>query len=135
MNIECPHCDTGNTIDFAENIHCHKCKKNFTGFSFRKVKGSIFSTSVLLVGAALVGQKVDREFFEAARYPSAAIYEIISYCSNPQGMNLTRHMQQKMASTCACALDKTMPDVNGRDLKRQSSEFVKVFNKNLKSCR
>lgn len=23
MNIDCPHCDTTNKVEFAENIHCH----------------------------------------------------------------------------------------------------------------
>ena len=135
MNIECPHCDTGNTIEFAENISCHKCQKSFAGFSFRKITGSIFSTGLVLVGTAIIGQKIDREFFEADRYPSAAIYEIISYCSNPPGVNLTKNMQQSLIRSCACALDKTMPDVSGKDLKRKTPEFVELFSKHLKSCR
>lgn len=134
MNIECPHCSTGNTIDFAENINCHKCQKNFLGFSFRKHKNSVIGTGFVLLAAALAGQRIDSEFFEAGRYPSAAIYEIISYCSNPKDTYLTRQTQQQMASTCACALDKTMPEVSGRDLRRQSSKFVELFTANLKTC-
>ena len=135
MNIECPHCNTGNTIEYAENISCHKCQKSFAGFSFSHHKGSIIATGFILLGAAWGGQKIDRSFFEADRYPSAAIYEIISYCSNPSGVYLTKKMQQEMTHACACALDKTMPNVSGKDLKRKSSEFVELFSKNLKSCR
>ncbi|MCC5453374.1 hypothetical protein LMJ53_16790 [Rheinheimera sp. UJ51] len=135
MNIECPHCNTTNTLEFADNIRCHKCENNFVGFSFRKYKTSIKTATGLILFGAFGGQYLDSEYLEAKRYPSAAIYEIISYCSNPSGVNLTRSMQQVLTRSCTCALDKTMPDVSGKDLKRKSPEFVELFSKNLKSCR
>ncbi|MDP5138337.1 hypothetical protein ORJ04_20520 [Rheinheimera baltica] len=134
MNIECPHCNTGNTIEFAENISCHKCQKSFAGFSFKKITGSILSTGLLLVGTAFIGEKIDREFFEAKRYPSAAIYEIISYCSSPRDSILHRGTQKELIIKCSCALDKTMPDVSHKDLKRRSIEFQTIFARNLNSC-
>lgn len=134
MNIECPHCDTGNTLDFAENINCHKCQKSFKGFSFRKITGSVFSTGLILVGTAIIGQKIDREFFEPKRYPTAAIFEIVSHCSAPRNSSIRKTDQEKYALACVCALDKTMAKISEEDFKARPNEFIKTFNMNLRIC-
>lgn len=135
MNIECPHCNTENTIENADNIHCQKCEKSFKGFAFRKYKTSIIGTGVALMLGAYAGQKVDGHFFEPKRYSTAAIYEIVSYCANPTEVLFTQARQQKLAETCICALNKTMSQISEVELKTRSSEFKKLFNQHVAVCR
>lgn len=135
MNIDCPHCDTTNRVEFAENIHCHKCNKSFAGFSYRKYKTSFIASGAILLVGAWGGQKIDREYFEAQRYPSAAIYEIISFCSTSQRASINRSTQTQLIKKCSCALDKTMPEVNQKHLNIKSMKFLESFGKNLNSCK
>lgn len=134
MDIECPHCATSNAIEFAENICCHKCKKSYAGFSFRKYKSTLMgSVSVLLIGA-FAGHKADQHFLEPKRYSTAAIYEIVNYCANPQGDFITSEQQQLLAHTCICALNKTMAQVAETELKVRAAEFRKLFNQHTQKC-
>lgn len=135
MNIECPHCNEVNTLEFAENIHCHKCQSSFKGFSFKKHKKSIIGTGTALLLGAYGGIKADSYFLEPKRYSTSAIYEIVSYCANPTGNKLTKSRQEELAKSCICALDKTMKEIGEGELAVKSKEFIRTFNKHNKTCR
>lgn len=135
MNIECPHCATDNAIEFAENIRCHKCENSFSGFAFRKYKPVILGTVSALVIGAFAGKTADEYFLEPKRYSTAAIYEIVSYCSNPNSDFLTRSSQQGLAKACVCALNKTMAQVKEKELKTRAADFKNLFQQHMAACR
>lgn len=134
MNIECPHCDTGNTIEFAENIHCHKCQKSFAGFSFKKYKTSILGTGAVLLLGAYGGHKLDGHFLEPKRYSTAAIYEIVDFCVNPDSPRLADMTKPRLAKACVCALDKAMEKIPEAEMATRAKEFKVLFWQNLKRC-
>lgn len=135
MNIECPHCKTDNTLEFAENMHCHKCQNSFLGFSFKQHKKSIIGIGTALLLGAYGGIKADSYFLEPKRYSTSAIYEIVSYCANPTGNALYKSKQVELAKSCICALDKTMSEIRETELAAKSNEFVRTFNKHMTVCR
>lgn len=134
MNIECPHCATHNAIEYAENIRCHKCEKSFTGFAYRKYKPTMLGIVSALVIGGYAGKAADEYFLEPKRYSTAAIYEIVNYCANPQSVFLTRSSQQKLAKDCICALNKTMEQVKETELKTRAVEFKNLFQQHLAFC-
>lgn len=135
MHIECPHCRESNELAFGENIHCHKCEKNFKGFSFRQYKKPLMGTGVALFLGISGALKVDAHFFEPKRYSTGAIYQIISSCANPNSTLLTSDRRDSLAAACICALDKTMQKIDAQDLSTKAKEFKELFSVNIGSCR
>lgn len=135
MIIECPKCNTENSIDTGEHIHCHKCQQCFTGFSFRKYKTSLMATGIGMIGGAFLGVSADSRYLEPKRYPTAAIFEIVSHCSAPKNTSIRKTEQEQIALACVCALDKTMATISEDDFKAKPSEFIKTFNTNFRICR
>ncbi|MBF4312821.1 hypothetical protein EAY03_23960, partial [Vibrio anguillarum] len=79
MKIECPHCQTDNDIEFAENIACKECEKSFKGFKFSKRK--LVSASTALAVGLFGGYKVNGAL-EDERYPIEVEYAIVDTCIN-----------------------------------------------------
>ncbi len=134
MNIKCPNCSTNNTIEFAENICCHTCKKSFAGFSFRKYKMPIAGVTSVLLIATLGGLQLESYVLEPRRYSTAAIYEIVSYCANPTNVMITQSMHRQLAEECICALNKTMVEISESELTMRAGEFTRLFNNHRSSC-
>lgn len=135
MNIECPKCNTSNSLKNLGHIHCEKCKQCFTGFSFRKHKTTLSATALAMVAGGYIGVTADARYLEKNRYPTAAIYEIVSYCASPRNVVMTKREQEQLASECICALDKSMAEVRADEFKTKSSEFRRSFEKNIRVCR
>jgi hypothetical protein len=135
MHIECPHCKESNEVAVGEYIHCHKCEKNFKGFSFRQYKKPLMGTGVALFLGISGALKVDAHFFEPKRYSTGAIYQIISSCANPDSYLLTSAKRERLAAACICALDKTMQKIDAQDLSAKAKEFKELFSANIGSCR
>lgn len=135
MNIECPNCKTSNSLKDLGHIHCEKCKQCFTGFSFRKHKTSLSAAAIAMVAGGYIGVTADSRLFENQRYPTAAIYEIVSHCASPRNVVMTKREQEQLASECICALDISMVEVREDEFKAKPSEFMRSFEKNRLLCR
>lgn len=90
--------------------------------------------SALVIGG-YAGKAADEHFLEPKRYSTAAIYEIVNHCANPNSDFLTRTSQQELAKACICALNKTMSQVKETELKTRAAEFKNLFKQHLSLCR
>lgn len=135
MDIKCPHCDTQNIIEFAENICCNKCRQSFAGSSFRECKPKAIGTLTAIILGGFGTQWVDKHFFEANRYSVGAIYEIVNHCANPEDAYMTEWQRRQLAQKCICALDNSLGAFPESELKKRSSEFLEIFKNNLKTCK
>ncbi|MBF4372173.1 hypothetical protein [Vibrio anguillarum] len=131
MKIECPHCQTDNLIEFAENISCTECKKNFKGYKFSKRKLVSASTAFLVgaVGAYAVESELDKE-----RYPLEVEYAIVDTCVNSSENLVSVSWYESKRETCLCALEKTENDVAFSDYKSDQEMFLHTFKQHARSC-
>ncbi|MGF1727825.1 hypothetical protein [Photobacterium nomapromontoriensis] len=131
MKIECPHCQKDNDIEFAENISCSECNKNFKGYKFSKRK--IVSTSTaLLVGA--LGSHAIATGLDQERYPLDVEYAIVDTCVNSSKNMVSVHWYESKREACLCALEKTENDVSYSDYKSDSSAFLNTFKQYSGKC-
>ncbi|ASA57947.1 hypothetical protein [Vibrio gazogenes] len=131
MKIECPHCHTDNNIEFAENITCKKCEKNFKGFKFSKRKLVSASTALLLgaVGGYKVNTALDKE-----RYPLEVEYAIVDTCINSSKNMVSVRWYESKRERCLCALAETEKSVLYSDYKSDQKLFLSNFRLNAKDC-
>ena len=134
MQIECPSCATDNKIEFGENIICNECKKTFAGHSYKKFKKPLLSTTAALAIGAFGAYQIDQVFFEDQRYPLNVEYELIDSCVNSSRKPMYSDQKIQKTQTCVCALEKTMKEVNYKDLKKSESVFLTRFRSSLTSC-
>lgn len=131
MKIECPHCQSDNDIEFAENIACKACEKNFKGFSFGK-KRWISASTALLVGT-FGGYKVSNALDEE-RYPLDVEYAIVDTCVNSSQNMVDISWYENKRETCLCALSKTEKAIPFSDYQSDNKLFLAAFIRNAKSC-
>ncbi|EOG7646669.1 hypothetical protein BFX12_04130 [Vibrio cholerae] len=131
MKIECPHCQTDNDIEFAENIACKECKKNFKGFKFSKRK--LVSASTALLVGAIGGYKVNSALDEE-RYPLEVEYAIVDTCVNSSKNMVSISRYANKRETCLCALAQTEKSVPYSDYKSDPQLFLSKFKLNAKGC-
>ena len=131
MKIECPHCQTNNEIEFAENIACKECTKSFKGFNFRKRK--LVSASAALLVGTVGGYQVNNAFSED-RYPLDVEYAIIDTCVNSSQSMIDISWYESKRDTCLCTLNKTEADISYSEYKQDNKAFLSAFLSNSKSC-
>ncbi|OCH21862.1 hypothetical protein [Aliivibrio logei] len=131
MKIECPHCQTDNKIEFAENIVCKECEKSFKGFKFSKRK-LISSGAVLAVGL-IGGYKVNTALDEV-RYPLETEYAIVDSCINGSKNMVSTSWYESKRELCLCTLGKTTEDISYSTYQSDQNAFVSAFKQNTKGC-
>ncbi|ROV57903.1 hypothetical protein EGH82_20880 [Vibrio ponticus] len=131
MEIECPHCQAGNKIEFAENISCTDCKKNFKGYKFSKRK-LVSASAALWVGA--VGAYALENARDEERYPLEVEYAIVDTCVNSSKNMVSVSWYESKRETCLCALEKTESDVTYSDYKSDQAKFFSTFRQHAKGC-
>ncbi len=131
MKIECPHCQTDNDIEFAENIACKKCENSFKGFRFSKRKW-VSAGTALFVGA-LGGYKANNAFDEE-RYPLEVEYAIIDTCVNSSQNMVDVSWYENKRDTCLCAMSKTEKAIPYSEYKADSKPFIAAFIDNSRNC-
>lgn len=131
MKIECPHCQTENKIEFAENIACTECTKNFKGYKFSKRK-LVSASTALLVGA--VGVYALENARDEERYPLEVEYAIVDTCVNSSKNMVSVSWYESKRETCLCALEKTENDVTYSDYKSDQAMFLSTFKQHARGC-
>lgn len=131
MKIECPHCHTSNKIEYAENISCKKCEKNFKGFKFSQKK--LISTSAALAFGVFGGYKVNGALVDE-RYPLEVEYAIVDTCINSANNILSYSRYENKRKTCLCALEKTEKSFAYSDYKSDHTLFLSKFRQNARAC-
>lgn len=131
MKIECPHCQTENKIEFAENISCTECTKNFKGYKFSKRK-LVSASTALLVGA--VGAYALENARDEERYPLEVEYAIVDTCVNSSKNMVSVSWYESKRETCLCALEKTENDVTYSDYKSDQATFLSTFKQHARGC-
>ncbi|HHY0506342.1 TPA: hypothetical protein ACVU5Q_002581 [Vibrio parahaemolyticus] len=131
MKIECPHCQTDNDIEFAENIACKECEKSFKGFKFGKRK--LVSASTVLFVGAIGGYNVNAALDEK-RYPLEVEYAIVDTCINSAKNMVSVSWYESKRETCLCALAETEKSVPYSDYKSDQQLFLSNFKLNAKGC-
>ncbi|MCJ2375561.1 hypothetical protein LNL84_01795 [Vibrio sp. ZSDZ34] len=131
MKIECPHCQEDNRIEFAENISCKKCEKNFKGFKFSKRK-LVSAGSALVIGT--VGGYAVNNKFDEERYPLEVEYAIVDTCVNSSKSMVSVSWYENKRDACLCTLRKTEQDISYSDYKSDEASFIASFRHNARSC-
>jgi hypothetical protein len=136
MNIECPSCATNNSIEYGENILCHKCNCTFAGHTYKKFKKPLVSvTSAILIGG-IGTYHAHQYFFEEQRYPLSVEYELLDNCISSSKILMDSYYQVNKTKICVCALEKTTDEISYKELmsKKSESQFTTRFRANLNSC-
>ncbi|QIA65005.1 hypothetical protein GT360_15695 [Vibrio astriarenae] len=131
MKIECPHCQTDNDIEFAENIACKECEKSFKGFKF--IKRNFVSASTALAVGLIGGYKVNGAL-EEERYPLEVEYAIIDTCVNSSKNIVSMSWYESKREACLCALEETEKSLTYSDYKSNQQQFLLRFKQNAKGC-
>ncbi len=136
MDIECPSCNLKNNIEHMDNIVCSGCKEPFSGHdhSYKKTKSTFIATCSALALGAYGSYKVDVLYFDKQRYPVEVEYELIDSCINSSSRIMRRSQYIEKKQLCLCALQKTIPDVDYEDLKKNESKFSTRFTDNIAKC-
>ncbi|MBE1275501.1 hypothetical protein [Enterovibrio baiacu] len=134
MIIECPHCATNNSIDFAEHITCCECKKSFKGQSFRKLKKPLLSAGTAVVLGIIGGIKTE-QFLDENRYPIHVEYAIVDTCLNSSNRTLHISQYKDKRSVCLCAIESTIANVSYRDFKESQKLFNEPFKAAIAECK
>lgn len=134
MQIECPSCSTDNEIEFSEIIVCSECKESFIGHSYKKFKKPLVSATTALIIGAYGTYKADQIFFENQRYPLRVEYELLDSCVNSSSRLMNAYRQNEKIQTCICALNKTMEEIDYKELKKSESKFLARFRNSIPSC-
>lgn len=133
MNIECPHCSTSNSIEFAEHIICCKCSKSFKGQSFRKLKKPMISAGSAMIIGLIGGYKIDH-LLDANRYPVGVEYAIVDSCVNSSAQSLSISRYQDKRAVCLCATEATISQVPYSDFKESQMSFSEPFKIAIAAC-
>ncbi len=131
MKIECPHCHTDNEIEYAENISCKECEKNFKGYKFSKRK--LVSASAALIVGVVGGYKAN-DALDEVRYPLKVEYAIVDTCINSSKSAVSTSWYINKRKACLCALERTTKDISYSDYKSSQQSFLNSFRKNAKNC-
>ncbi len=132
MQIECPSCSTANKIEYAENIICQKCKKNFLGYIFKKK--AFISASTAFVAGILGTYHIEKYIYDTHRYPIKFEYEAIDACINSSNSVLDRATYQSKALICICAMEKTSKEISYKEVKGNGSIFPIHFRRSISTC-
>jgi hypothetical protein len=134
MHIECPSCTTENKIEFGDNIICSKCKKSFTGHTYKKFKKPFLSATAALLLGVYGTYKIDQVFFEIPRYPIGVEYELVDLCINSSANIMDSPRRNQKRSICICALENTMKEVTYKQFIESEREFSSHFRNSLLKC-
>ncbi|GIU15873.1 hypothetical protein TUM4261_33560 [Shewanella sp. c952] len=134
MIIECPHCSEDNKIEYAENIRCKKCEKDYKGFEFSKRK-IITGTALALLTYVGFHTLNDEIKGYGERYPIAVEYALLDSCINGSTNSISKSNYLSKRDACLCALKDTQEDYPYADYKDNVKGFVPIFRQNAKSCR
>jgi hypothetical protein len=134
MIIECPHCHEDNKIEYAENIRCKKCEKDYKGFEFSKRK-IITGTALALLTYVGFHTLNDEVKGYGDRYPIAVEYALLDSCVNGGQSLMSNSNYRNKRETCLCALKDTQEDYPYVDYKDDAKGFVAIFRQYAKRCR
>ncbi len=134
MIIECPHCSEDNKIEYAENIRCKKCEKDYKGFEFSKRK-IITGTALALLTYIGVHTLRDEIKGYGERYPIAVEYALLDSCINGSKNYISQNNYLSKRDVCLCALKDTQEDYPYADYKDDAKGFVSIFRQYANSCR
>ncbi|WP_338589382.1 hypothetical protein VXM60_14075 [Shewanella khirikhana] len=134
MIIECPHCKHDNEIEYAENICCKKCEKNYKGYKFSKRK--LIATGTLVFGAAFGLSIVPDADPKRTpnRYPLDVEFALIDSCVNGSRGMVTDYRYNNKRDTCMCALNQTQYKVTYPVYKAEQTTFLETFKLHLQFC-
>ena len=134
MIIECPHCSEDNEIDYAENICCKKCEKDYKGFEFSKRK-IITGTALALLTYIGVHTLRDEVKGYGDRYPIAVEYALLDSCINGSRSLISKNSYLSKRDVCLCALQGAQEDYPYSDYEDDTKGFVPLFRQYANSCR
>jgi hypothetical protein len=134
MLIECPHCKHDNEIEYAENIHCNKCEKNFKGVTFSKRK-IITGTAIALLTYVGFHTLNDEVKGYGDRYPIAVEYALLDSCINGSRNSISQNRYLSKRDVCLCALKGAQEDYPYSDYKDDAKGLVPIFRQYANSCR
>jgi hypothetical protein len=133
MFIECPHCQHDNEIEFAENILCKKCEKDYKGVKFSKRK-LITGTAMILLTYVGVHTLNDEVKGYGDRYPIAVEYALLDSCINGSKNSISQNRYLSKRDVCLCALKEAQEDYPYSDYKDHAKGFVSIFRQYANSC-
>lgn len=134
MKIQCPSCSENNEIAFAKHIECGKCKKTFEGHSYQKIKKPLISATTALILGASGAYYIDKHWIETPRYPIIVEHHILNICTNGSQSVLNARAYQQKTQVCACALKKTMNEINYSEFKKSEPNFWTRFESEVPNC-
>lgn len=134
MIVECPHCSEDNEIEYAENIRCKKCEKDYKGYEFSKRK-IITGTALALLTYIGVHTLRDEAKGYGDRYPIAVEYALLDSCINSSSNSISQSRYLSKRDVCLCALEGAQEDYPYSDYKDDASGFMPIFRRYAKSCR
>lgn len=135
MIIECPHCKHDNEIEYAENIRCKKCEKDYKGFTFSKRKWIASGTIIVGLAFGVHAGKDHLLHSNAERYPMAQEYAIIDSCVNANNNLHSISRYQDKRKECLCALAETQKKMSYSEVTKTPDSFRAQLNMNAQNCR
>ena len=102
-------------------------------------KNSKVASILMVLGVgAVAGHNIDdlieKYNLEADRYPIVKEYGIIENCLSNYDEPVSRKVFGSKKDMCICTLEKTEFEYSYEDYKNDSTEFLNLFEKNVKEC-
>lgn len=132
MIVECPKCKNEKEIKFVNGLLCDHCKEDISNYKYKKK--AIVATATLLIGAGS-GYMVDKYILSETRYPLEIENAIMEHCRNGHSSLISQETHAKINEKCICALSNTLKEVSYSDVKKDTTNFLRQFDKQVATCK
>ncbi|WP_339648989.1 hypothetical protein [Halopseudomonas pelagia] len=131
MQIECPACKKGNSLNLEQAVRCGHCKAELTGSTYKKTK-KVTGAVVLALFAGAVGHNV---LSSDDRYSIAVEYELVHTCVSGSQRAQAIPAYEIKKEDCICALRAVQPDFSVVKMRKDTQQFVDAFWSEATACR
>ena len=102
-------------------------------------KNSKIASILMLLGVGgVAGHNIDdiieKYNLEADRYPMSMEYKVLNNCISNYNEPISRKIYRNKERVCICTLEKTQLEFSYEDYKIDSTEFLNIFEENVKEC-